>query len=271
MSDPTPIGRFVRAIEGRADAREWFASGATEPEIEAFRAAVGFPVPDDFFDFYRRFNGTKPMEMNAFGRGLRLGSLESVLRTKAMWDGFAAELETMTVEERRAKAHFGFWHPRWIPFLDDWSAREWVLATVPCFGGPAGQIICFDFKGGSGWRIEHASFEDWLLTMAAIVEEDVPRYDDREGELRRRINPTAGHVSLPDDPTDPARFTRPHSGLPKPPLAFARGDAVKLVSGWFAGKTGRVVEVDLIERTVSVELEVWGAVRTLACDGADLE
>ena len=37
------------------------------------------------------------------------------------------------------------WHPSWIPIGGN-ERHELVLAPVPCFGGPAGQLVAIDVE-----------------------------------------------------------------------------------------------------------------------------
>jgi hypothetical protein len=51
-----------------------------------------------------------------------------------------------------------------------------------------------------------------LLTIAQLLEDDVPEYDNREDEIRRRLNPDAAFVMMPLPPPPRAeRFKLPRT------------------------------------------------------------
>jgi cell wall assembly regulator SMI1 len=217
-----PVRRMLDVVRTRPELAQRFARRTSQERIDAFVAAIGLPVPPEMLTFYRELDGTRgerapdsdtylPAESEPFpDRGLAIRPLEAIVRAKAIWDGLAAEFEAAAPAQRAKRFHLAFWNPTWIPFACDHSARDWAIATEPCFGGPAGQVIQFDFKGRDFWEIEHGSFGDWLLTMAQLLEEDVPAYDEREDAIRRRCNPDAAFVMLPRPPPPPAeRFALP--------------------------------------------------------------
>jgi cell wall assembly regulator SMI1 len=216
MTVMDPVRRIVEVILARPLLAERFARKTSPERIDAFVAAIGLPVPPEMLAFYREIDGTRtiydadsdthlPTESEPFAdRGLAIQPLEMIVENKSMWDGFAGEFEASSPAQRRERFHLAFWNTAWIPFASNHSNCDWAIATEPCFGGPAGQIIQFDYKGRDFWEIEHRSFGDFLLTIAQLLEDDVPEYDEREDEIRRRLNPDAAFVMMP---------------LPPPPLA----------------------------------------------------
>jgi cell wall assembly regulator SMI1 len=221
-----PVASFITIMHKTPERLGRMASGVSEEQLHAFQDAIGLALPTEFVALYRHFDGTRLMvideksgeilgdERTLLPDRLTLCSLARILSSKANWDGLSRKFEAMSSEERRDHFHYGFWHRAWIPFLSG-DGRQWALATEPCFGGPSGQVVSFDYNGHDYWDVEHESFADWLRTISVLIDEDVPAFDPRETEINRRLNPNAGFIKLPPAQSpaaaDLARFSLPRT------------------------------------------------------------
>lgn len=155
-----------------------------EEEINLLKEKIkewGLPeLPALFYDFYRWHNGSKREDYSyqVIDGGDVILPIASIISDKEMWD----DLE----EKNTFKAYEAgtWWNKAWVPFL---YRQDWWLGAIDtegCFGGKAGQILCFDFKSAEGKDIEYASFEKWLETMLAYLENGLLEYEtDQEGDL----------------------------------------------------------------------------------------
>ena len=151
------IDRTLRALEAHPEARSVLNAGASEADLDALRLA--FPdVPEGLVAFLRLHDGTRINGPRIAGRGLFTAA--GIVSDAAHWNELAKGFEASG-----KPAHGALWRAGWIPFAyNDESVL--ALATLPCFGGPAGQVIDVDFKTGLGWSVCFASFDEWLEALA---------------------------------------------------------------------------------------------------------
>lgn len=131
---------------------------------------------------------------------LRFTSAETLEQDRAFLSGLAAEFEAGG--ERWSHA---FWHRAWYPLA--LSGTE-VLAYDPigCFGGPTGQVVVYDFKGGESWCI--------FPTLGAWIDAFTTGLESGEAAEWFALDWGARHAGmtrepLPTDPLarrSPARF-----------------------------------------------------------------
>lgn len=275
MKDVDALERLKSSVAADAARLALFAPGAPAEALEAYRRDIGVPVPDALLalhawrDGSRRWEGARP---EAWICGRRLYSLAQSLDVKQTWDEYAARFPALSPDEQPDHAHWALWSPAWIPLMGH-DSQEVALATVPCFGGPAGQIVSFDFKIGGGWKVEHASLSDWLATLAALAEAsllDAPDYDDRVRAVCAKLNPGAFNVEMVD-PTRADRFDARPPAAPAPPAPgdIRVGAVVALTAGNFVGWSGTVLEVRP-DGVVQIELNVFSRKVTVEARASEL-
>lgn len=151
-----------------AQQAKYLAPGATDEQTRSFRQALGLQseqLPDSFYAFYRWHNGSAPGKYDTvpFHKADPLLSLENIVGSWQIW------------KELADRNHFSEYVPgawcdsAWIPYIEtDWYVQ--VIDTRGSFGGQPGQILGFDYKSTSERSILHASFDDWLASMLALIE-----------------------------------------------------------------------------------------------------
>ena len=146
------LKRFVSAIE---------IASPVESRVPT-EVAAG-PLPEDYERFLSAVTGFRAV------RDLRLNSPADWVVEKAHWDKLAAEYQAGGGNFSHA-----LWSPMWLPLADDNSHLQFAYAPEECFGGPAGQVVAFDFKGGEDWQV-FPSLDDWLEAMLAVLDLVPPR------------------------------------------------------------------------------------------------
>lgn len=249
MNRTPAIARLEAVLSQHPDLLARFAPSAPSAELEALRSAVGLPLPDDLLAFHAFRDGTTSTIL-----GRRVLSCAHIVETKRAWDELATRYDELPPEER--SRHWGHWRRSWVPILEN-DHEVVALATEACFDGPPGQIVSFDFKGGTHWTVEHASYADWIRTLSALAEEglcDASRGADAVEELWRRLNPDWRAIAIPV-----SEQVDIDAGAPEPmDIPFAPGDAVKIVSGPFESKPAVFVEAVPDLMRIRVQVTVFG-------------
>lgn len=275
MNDVDALERLISSVAADAARLALFAPGAPAEALQAYRREIGVPVPDALLELHawrdgsRRWEGERP---EAWICGRRLYSLAQSLDVKRSWDDLAARFPALSPAEQPDHAHWALWNPAWIPLMGH-DSKEIALATAPCFGGPAGQIVSFDFKIGGGWKVEHASLTDWLATMTALAEASLleePEYDDRVRAMCAELNPGAFSVDM-IDPNSADRFDARPPAAPAPPAPadLRVGAVVSLTAGKLAGQSGTVLEVRP-DGVVQIELSIFGRKITIEASASEV-
>lgn len=249
MSRTPEVARLETVLSQQPELLARFAPGATGAELEAFRSAVGLPLPDDLLAFHAFRDGTTSTIL-----GLRVLSCARIVETKRVWDRLATQYDELPPEERAR--HWGHWRRSWVPILED-DHEVVALATEACFDGPPGQVISFDFKGGTHWTVEHASYADWIRTLSALAEEglcDAGRGEGAVEALWRRLNPGLRSIVMP-----PSEEVDTHARTPEPmDIRFTPGDPVTIVSGPFESKPAVFIEAVPDLMRIRVQVTVFG-------------
>jgi cell wall assembly regulator SMI1 len=209
------VARFVSVVNADPGLASRFAAGATEQQIKGLSEALALDLPEELLAFLSHFDGNAEPRWNDDSQEyegeeetlfadstLRLLSVDGILREKSAWDDLASGYEAMDDEEREENRHRAFWNRAWVPFLTS-EAEVFAIATEPCFAGPAGQVVWFDYKGHDCWEVRHESFSDWLRTVSAMLERDASAFDEA---VQRENNPRWRFIEL--DTSEPERFER---------------------------------------------------------------
>lgn len=135
------------------DARATLNPPATEAQIAAAEARIGYRLPDDLRALYRIGNGQQdpdayvarhPGAIVAFLFGNDFISLERALSEYQTWqeiyDEMGPQADTVTVRAGDP-VHRYYWHPGWFPFASDWGGNSYAVDLSPAPGGTYGQVI----------------------------------------------------------------------------------------------------------------------------------
>lgn len=102
-------------------------------------------------------------------RDLWFVSVDAWREDKAHWDGLSSAWESGEGTWEHA-----LWSRDWLPLAHDNSHLQFAYAPTECFGGPAGQVVAFDFKGGEDWDV-FESLDAWLDALVTVLELAPPR------------------------------------------------------------------------------------------------
>jgi cell wall assembly regulator SMI1 len=106
--------------------------GVSAVEMEEFLKNIQLDIPASFVEFYHDCNGGQDYESVDI-EGITFSSLESVLRTKNMFDGI--------MKEKKQADEFFYWHSDWLPFADDYSYDTLCIDTTGKGTGMKGCVL----------------------------------------------------------------------------------------------------------------------------------
>jgi cell wall assembly regulator SMI1 len=255
-----------------------FNSGATDEQINAFKAAINLPLPDSFFEFYRWHNGSKYTDYHHadFEHGRYLLSLDEIIREKQSWD---AHQQSGIFDQWEDGA---YWDSAWMPFMriDYWYVR--VVDTKGSFGGKAGQVLDFDYKSSEGRHITHESFDKWLETVSVKYKTGVLFKDfseigyDEHQEIFAIEHVVNGEYPFVAELWQRRRKTHPpNPHYPKMVEVIRKGDLARVERLLDEGLAG-IDEVDEAEKDqlspllLAVETRQWAIAIMLVKRGANL-
>ncbi len=210
MSPPGP-GAVALASQFESDPEiaALFASPPAPEEVAALVADLGLAVPEAFYSLFRLCNGSVGSEALYDARsvladdGLVLHSLAEIRKWKQFWDQLAHSYAALDAADRQPVFHHGFWNTAWLPIAMTILDDVYALATVPCFGGPAFQVVRFNVKGDAHWVLVSESLDQFLGLLATVLAR-------RERSLRTwtlsQLAPGARWIELM--PATPERFER---------------------------------------------------------------
>lgn len=263
------IADFVVAVDASPRQRGLLRDPATPETVESLRAALGLEAEAPLLAFYRAYDGSS---RGAHGSqhlvlGTTLLSASEVIETKAHWDGLAARFEALTDPAAQTQyMNHALWNRAWVPLAEN-DNRITALALAPCFGGPALQVVSFDFKAAEGWSI-WPSYDVWIAMLTAVAEADL--LDAESGEPRL----TAILARFPRRAVDlggplATRFEAGTVEAPRPATTqgIEVGASVRITQGKMAGMSGLVrarqgqtlvVEANIFGRMMPVEVDIAG-------------
>ncbi len=146
--------------------------GATIENILEFEFHLSATLPYSFKSLYLWKNGQPSSYFEAWQSNQTLMSLAAIREAHDVLTGLlrAGEFD---------KANW--WHPQWIPFLDNGSGDHFCIDLVGTLGGRAGQII--EFRHNNSCRkIVAPSFEAWLDSYVDLIQNEDWAYYEETGE-----------------------------------------------------------------------------------------
>jgi cell wall assembly regulator SMI1 len=145
--------------------------GANEKQIEAIEKTVGLKLPNDLKEFYRLHDGTGKITLMAFDPWRITYPVLSLSGIAAQWKTIQKALKAGAFDSADfankpngpiAKVWF---HPAWIPVVDNQNGDYLFVDLAPGKGGLRGQVIDF-FRHSGATNVLTNSFADLLLTVA---------------------------------------------------------------------------------------------------------
>ncbi|HEX2911454.1 MAG TPA: SMI1/KNR4 family protein [Chloroflexia bacterium] len=149
-----------RLATNRPDYYAKLLPGLSQPELDDFEKKLGLALPESFKEFYRWRNGQAIGYNVSFAHGYSLMSAYSVIQSRNILNEL---LENGDFEREN------WWHPDWIPFLDNLSGDNYCLDLAGSFNGVKGQVLSF-YHDDVERAIFNASFEKWLETIVTALE-----------------------------------------------------------------------------------------------------
>jgi cell wall assembly regulator SMI1 len=221
------VRRFASLLESDPALAARFSPPVAEIEAAQSLESLGVEVPQALRDLYRICDGNVSGHMDDAGTyvpaanlfeqsGVRLLHVAKISRIKNDLDRDAASYESLDAEHRAQVYSHGFWHRSWIPLaIADYDI--YALATRPCFGGPAGQVIRFGFKDGTEWHVVAPSLDALLVMFDSEF-----RVDDYDRETLAAQNPGAREIEHVSGEGGEDRFDRPGTLVVDLLASFAR-------------------------------------------------
>lgn len=186
-----------------------FAPPAGPGAVTALLEELGLDVPDAYHALYGLADGTVDCDSQYDARylladdGLVLHSLAEVRCWKQFWDELARAYVSLDEAGRKGAFHHAFWHPDWIPLAHSGVNDVYALATTPCFGGPAHQVVRFSTEGDIYWEVVSPSLDAFVELLATLLERREP---DLPAWKLAQLSPYARRIEMPPVTVD--RFER---------------------------------------------------------------
>ncbi len=147
---------------------------ATAGDILALESCLGVALPPAFKSLYLWRNGQPSNLYESWQNNQTLMSLAAIREAHDVLTGLLREGEF-----ERAR----WWHPQWIPFLDNGGGDHFCVDLAGVFTGDRGQII--EFRHDNPIReIVAPNFKAWLAGYVDLIQnEDWEYYEETGDEL----------------------------------------------------------------------------------------
>lgn len=187
MARNTAISRLDAWLQNNRP--EYYAKlqpGLSKAELAAWETALGVTLPADFRAFFAWRNGQAGFK--SFVYNFMLMAAADVVEARQGLNEFLAAGEFTQAD---------WWHPGWIPFLDNGGGDHYCLDLDGAFGGQPGQVLRF-YHDDERRDIEYPSFAAWLTTTVTAFEQDLFELDQYGMQpsdsaamraLQRRLSP----------------------------------------------------------------------------------
>ncbi len=147
----------------RPDYATRLAAGASDGELDALAAALGVTLAPDLRALFAWHNGEKDTYEDSFHYVFRLISLAECQENHAV----LAELADAGEFELD-----DWWHPGWIPFLDNGAGDMFCVDLDGAFGGVPGQVLQF-WHDSEERTILAPSLASWIAAFLGGLEADM--------------------------------------------------------------------------------------------------
>jgi len=167
--------------------RRSLAPGASDAEIGAVEARLGFDLPEDVRTSYRIHNGGEESDLfpasEAEDMGYSLIPLEEIVEH---WEGnwqynSGYEPDAFDVDPGVRSV---YWDPKWVPLATNGGGDYHCVDLNPDEGGTVGQVIEFLHETNER-RLLASSWTAWLRSLADGLESKQFKYDAECGIVRK--------------------------------------------------------------------------------------
>jgi len=124
---------------------------------------------------------------------LRFSEASQLQAEREFWEGLVDDFE----RGRSEIWGHAFWNRAWYPIATS-SVEVFAHDPVGCFGGPPGQVVSFDFKGGDDWFV-FASLVEWLTAFTEGLESDATKDAVYAMYEWARVHGKGARVPLPQE------------------------------------------------------------------------
>lgn len=123
-------------------------TGATERQIKKGEAILGFQLPDDLRQSFRRHNGSNGIWLLDEGFLLPIGGdnpAKEYMTAIGLWDKMRMVGEQMKKEATEVKGPIksGWWREKWVPLTENWQGEFICVDLDPQSRGVVGQAFFF--------------------------------------------------------------------------------------------------------------------------------
>jgi cell wall assembly regulator SMI1 len=155
----------------RPELLDELAPPVSDDALREVSLRVGAELPSALVALWKWHDGTKPDCWSGFQFNRQLMSAEAALETMNVMD------ELLDAGEFDAP---WWWHPRWLPFLDNGGGDHVCIDFEGCFGGVPGQVLEF-WHDDDDRTIIYPNIAAWLTCFVEALEADI--FEDEEGDL----------------------------------------------------------------------------------------
>lgn len=171
---PEPLAQFDALLRaGRPAFYARLRPGASDEALASAEAALGAPLPPAFRAFYRW--------RDVQGPGFYTPWLEN-LTVLPLRAGVQASQTLTGLLQAGAFDLANWWHPRWLPSLDDGAGNHLCLDLAGSFTGRPGQIIEF-WHDDAARPVVAPDFATWLGAYVRLLAEALAEAGGDDGAL----------------------------------------------------------------------------------------
>lgn len=175
--------RWLKALQNASQglvSEHCFQTGVDEDALNALEQLMGMPLPEDFKQWYRVFNGDNPdvQEFYYLLAGHEWLSAEQILQTWLEWDeaGLNDGMEMMTEDYANDEGILPvMWAKKWLPFAND-NGYFLLLDLEPAPTGHYGQVLGLSGDGDPTILLA-PSIKVWLEQYVTDIENGVWVFD----------------------------------------------------------------------------------------------
>jgi len=151
--------------KNRPEYYDYLLPGLSELELSKLEQTLGVELPTEFKLLYQWKNGQIGQEGRLIPN-LEWYNAKRIINSSRITPLIEEDgLINWTAEMwQKDKAH------KWVTFLTDSTANEYILDLAGLFDGKKGQIICFWSDDNTNNKISHESFYKWFETIVVAYE-----------------------------------------------------------------------------------------------------
>ena len=152
---------------------------ATNTDLDAIEADIGFELPDDLRSLWRYADGQlNSIGIESTGTGTVISPVFGSYDFMPSASALAAYHQWLQIHEEHGTSmddgitrregnpvHAAYWIPGWLPFAIDGGGNSYAVDLSPAFGGTYGQVILIG-PDEDERRVLAATIAEWLIETA---------------------------------------------------------------------------------------------------------